>query len=401
MPVYRYKAVAGDGQSVAGVLQAESQAAALRQLDEQSLFPVSVEEGGGATESAISGHKRRVRLRQQTAFYRQLADLLRAGVPLLRGLGVLARQNTSAVLTEVLNDVREDVASGQTLADAMAKHPNAFADLHVTMVRAGESGGFLEDVLDRIAVFSERQDELRSKLLGSMIYPCILVFVGTAVVTLLLVFVVPELRKNLRPETFNVLSHMVFGITDFILAWYHVLVVVGALLVVGLYAFTRTDRGQILFAKAQLRAPILGKIFIMVGICRFCRILGTLLHNGVPILQALEISKDSAGNRILSEQIGRAAESVQQGESLSGPLGKSMFFPIDIVDMMAVAEESNNLDNVLVQIADTNEARTARTIDLAVRLLEPILLLIMAGLVLCIALALLLPILTMTAEGMQ
>ena len=384
-----------------GALQAESQAAALRALDEQSLFPISIEEGGGAVESAISGRKKKVRLRHQTAFYRQLADLLRAGVPLLRSLDVLARQHTSAVLTEVLGDVREDVASGRTLADAMAKHPNAFAELHVTMVRAGESGGFLEDVLSRIALFSERQDELRNKLLGSLIYPCILVLAGTTVVGLLLVFVVPELRKHLRPETFNVLSRMVFGVTDFLTAWYPFLLCAAGMVLVGVHIYFKTERGRIASAKAQLGVPVVGQIITMVAICRFCRILGTLLQNGVPILQALEIAKDSAGNRVLSGHIAAAAENVRKGESLSKPLGKSGVFPIDIVDMMAVAEESNNLDTVLVQIAETNEARTARAIDLAVRLLEPILLLIMAGMVLCIALALLLPILTMTSEGMQ
>ena len=401
MPMYRYKAIGGDGDSVTGALQAESQAAALRALDEQSLFPISIEEGGGAVESAISGRKKKVRLRHQTAFYRQLADLLRAGVPLLRSLDVLARQHTSAVLTEVLGDVREDVASGRTLADAMAKHPNAFAELHVTMVRAGESGGFLEDVLSRIALFSERQDELRNKLLGSLIYPCVLVLAGTTVVGLLLIFVVPELRKHLRPETFNVLSRMVFGVTDFLTAWYPFLLCAAGMVLVGFHIYFKTERGRIMSARAQLGAPVVGQIITMVAICRFCRILGTLLQNGVPILQALEIAKDSAGNRVLSGHIAAAAENVRKGESLSKPLGKSGVFPIDIVDMMAVAEESNNLDTVLVQIAETNEARTARAIDLAVRLLEPILLLIMAGMVLCIALALLLPILTMTAEGME
>ncbi|HRX83574.1 MAG TPA: type II secretion system F family protein [Phycisphaerae bacterium] len=401
MPTYRYRAIAESGEAVTGAVQAESQAAALRMLDEKALFPVNLEEGGGAQASSLSGRKKRVRLRHQTAFYSQLADLLRAGVPLLRSLDVLSRQQTSPVLSEVLRDVREDVAAGQTLADSMAKHPNAFADLHVTMVRAGESGGFLEDVLSRIAVFAERQDELRGKVVGSMIYPCILVIAGSLVVSMLMIFVVPELRKHLRPETFNVLSHVVFAITDFLGVFYpYLLVLLGAVLA-GLYAYGKTDSGRHAFARVQLKAPLLGKIITMVAICRFCRILGTLLANGVPILQALDISKASAGNLVLSERIGEAAESVQKGETLSKPLAKSGIFPPDIVDMMAVAEESNTLDAVLVQIAETNEGRTARQVDLAVRLLEPILLLIMAAIVLCIALALLLPILTMASSGLQ
>jgi general secretion pathway protein F/type IV pilus assembly protein PilC len=381
-------------------VQAESQAAVLRLLDDQALFPVEVAEGGGAQASVISGRKRRVGLRHQTAFYSQLADLLRAGVPLLRSLDVLSRQHTSAVLSEVLRDVREDVAAGETLAGAMGKHPNAFSPLHVTMVRAGESGGFLEDVLSRIAVFAERQDELRGKVLGSMIYPCVLLGVGTLVVSFLLIFVVPQLRKYLRPETFNIFSHVLFALTDFLAMAYPVLLVLLVAGGFGLYAYRKTERGKHFFAKLQLGAPLFGPIVKMVAICRFCRILGTLLANGVPILQALDISKASTGNIILSERIGEAAENVQRGETLSKPLGKSQIFPPDIIDMMAVAEESNTLDSVLVHIAETNEARTGRRVDLAVRLLEPILLLVMAVIVLWIALALLLPILTMTRKGL-
>lgn len=401
MPVYSYKAISTDGQTVTGALQAESQALALRMLDEQALFPVSVQEGGGAAASAISGRKRKVRLRHQTMFYSQLADLLRAGVPLLRSLDVLARQNASAVLTEVLRDVRDEIAGGATLADAMAKHPNAFTPLHVSMIRAGESGGFLEDVLARIAVFAERQDELRNKLLGSMIYPSILVLAGTTVVVFLLVFVVPELRKYIRPDAFNVLSHVVFASTDFLLNRYGWILTILVAAVLSAYLYAQTEVGQVRVDLLKLRAPVLGQIFTIVAISRFCRILGTLLANGVPILESLNIAKASAGNRVLADEIGQAADSVQKGETLSKPLGKSGYFPPDIIDMMAVAEESNNLDKVLVQIADTQETRTARTIDLAVRLIEPILLLVMAGVVLCIALALLLPILTMNTTGLS
>jgi general secretion pathway protein F/type IV pilus assembly protein PilC len=334
-------------------------------------------------------------------FYSQLSDLLKAGVPLLRSLDLLSRQNTSPILAETVREVRENVARGETLADAMGKHPNAFSPLHVTMVRAGEAGGFLEEVLARIAIFAERQDELRNKVVGALIYPCILIGAGFTVVTLLLIFVVPELRKHLRPETFNVLSHAVFGVTDFLRGHYGVILVTLMLLVAGIYAYLQTTNGRRAYALFQLRAPLLGPVYTMVSICRFCRILGTLLANGVSILQSLEIAKESAGNMLLREKIGEAADNVQKGETLSKPLGKSGLFPFDIVDMMAVAEEGNNLDKVLVQIAETNEARTARKVDVAVRLLEPMLLLFMAVLVLGIALALLLPILTMSTQGLR
>ncbi|MHC4090900.1 MAG: type II secretion system F family protein [Planctomycetota bacterium] len=400
MPTFSYKAVGQDGQSVTGSLTAENYQVALRLLEERSLFPVNLREGAIAAKS-ITGRSRRVRLRHLTTVYSQLADLLRAGVPLLRALDVLARQRFSPVLTEILKDVREEVAGGAALADAMEKHPNAFSELHASMVRAGERGGFLEEVLTRLAGFAERQDELRNKVVGSMIYPCVLMTVGLAVVTFLLTFVVPKLRGQLREENYNILTVAVFAVADFLLVYYAYVIVGVLVLIFGLVSVLKTKRGQMLKGRFQLKAPVLGTIYTIMAVCRFCRILGTMLHNGVPILQSLKISKDSAGNPILADEIEKAAESVRKGETLAKPLGDCGLFPPDILDMIAVAEESNNLENVLIQIADTNEARTARQIDLGVRLLEPLLLMVMAVMVLCIALALLLPILTMSSSAMR
>lgn len=396
MPSYTYKAVTTAGKPVIGILTAENYQVALRQLDEKSLFAVKVTEGVDEGGLRLGGGKRRkIKGHQLTTFYGQLADLLKAGVPMMRSLDVLAKQSGAKGLGQTVKELREDVAGGMPLGEAMAKYPHAFSPLHASMVNAGEQGGFLEDVLQRIAIFSEKQDELRNKVIGAMIYPSILVFVGSAVVILLMVVVVPRLRENLRPETFNVLTVIVFAICD-LLTLHYLWVILGAMAVgMGLSAFVRTEYGKGLAESFKLKAPIMGRIMTMVAICRFCRILGTMLHNGVPILQALKIAKDSAGNAILAEVIEKSADSVKKGAALSAPLGESGLFPVAVVDMIAVAEESNNLETVLVQIADTNEARTARQIDLGVRVLEPILLVIMAGLVFCIAVALLLPILTM------
>src|SRR5947207_2640784 len=171
MATFTYKAKTSNGQTISGVLTAESQQAALRTLDEKALFPILVSEGGQAAKTVLPGRKRRLKLRILTSFYSQLSDLLRAGVPVLRSIDVLAKQNASPLLSEVLKEVHADVSSGETLADSMAKHPNAFNSLSIAMIRAGEQGGFLEDVLTRIAMFTERQDELKNKLIGSMIYP--------------------------------------------------------------------------------------------------------------------------------------------------------------------------------------------------------------------------------------
>lgn len=394
MPSYSYRAVDRGGQSVSGILTAENYQVALRLLEERSLFPVKVEEGvSGGTFSLRS--RRRIKLSQLTTFYSQMADLLRAGVPMMRSLDVLAKQASGSGLSQVVKELREDVAGGMALGEAMAKHPHAFSDLQSSMVRAGEQGGFLEDVLARIAIFTEKQDELRNKVLGAMIYPMILVGVGSLIVFILLFFVVPKLREHLRPETFNILTISVFWVVDLLQDHYVALFFTICAVALGFSLWFKSEHGRHLFERFKLKAPLFGKILTMVSICRFCRILGTMLQNGVPILQALKISKDSAGNEILAKVIEEAADSVKKGAPLSDPLRQSGLFPPVVVDMIAVAEEGNNLETVLVQVADTNEVRTARAIDLAVRVLEPILLVIMALAVFCIAVALLLPILTM------
>lgn len=393
VPSFSYKAYNAGGQSVTGVITAENYQVAMRMLDEQALFPVKVDEG--VDQSGPGGIGRKIRIRHLTMIYNQLADLLRAGVPMLRSLDVLAKQEISPALTLLVKDLRENVAGGMSLGDAMGKHPRAFPPLVSSMVKAGEQGGFLEDVLARLAVFSERQEELRGKIIGSMIYPAVLVTAGAGVVTFMLTYVVPKLRDNLRPETFNALTHLVFGVADFLRDYYIVVIGMFAAVIVAYSTLRRTPGGQRMIAKAQLKLPVVGKVFTMVAVCRFCRILGTLLHNGVPILQALRISKDSAGNVLLAEQIESAEESVRKGDTLSSPLARSGLFPLDILDMISVAEESNTLDKVLVQIADTNETRLGRQVDLAVRIIEPVLLVCMAGMVFIIAIALLVPILTM------
>ena len=396
MPSFTYRAVSSGGKPVSGVLTAENYQVALRMLDEQSLFPIKVVKGIEERTLPFRG-ARRVKTRHLTTFYTQLADLLQAGVPMLRSLDVLSGQGSQGALTFIVKELRENVAGGMSLGDAMGKHPRVFSPLHAAMVRAGEQGGFLEDVLHRIAIFSEKQDELRNKVVGALIYPSILVFVGGGVVSLLMLFVVPKIRPFLRPETFNILTRLVFSTCDVLKEHYLAAILLVFAVVVGVVSFIKTDYGKRVFERFKLSVPLLGPITTMVAICRFCRILGTMLHNGVPILQALRISKDSAGNDVLAKVIEEASENVKKGAALSQPLGSSGLFPPVVVDMIAVAEESNNLETVLVQIADTNEARTARTIDLAVRILEPILLAVMAGVVFCIAVALLLPILTMGA----
>lgn len=401
MPTYSYKARGSDGGPVAGTLVADTEMAAARMLDERRLMPIELREVT-AQQSLLTGRARRISVAKIGHIYEQLADLLRAGVPVLRALSVLSRQSSDKAISRVLREVHDDVAGGDSLADSMEKHPQAFPHLHVSMVRAGEKGGFLEDVLTRIAEFVARQDALKNKFLGSMIYPCILVLAGLIAVTFLMSFVVPKVRTLIESQKdLPWATHVVFAISDALSK--HYVYVAGGLLaiVIALTWFFQSELGRHTWAKMQLRMWGIGRIYTMVALCRFCRIFGTLLANGIPIIQALRVAKDSAGNEILCKAIDEAAEHISAGESLATPLGQAKIFPPAMLDMIAVAEESNTLEKVLIEIANTQEERTARQIDLVVRMIEPMMIMLLGLMVMFIALALLLPILRMSSQGIH
>ena len=400
MATFGYKARNAAGELISGTLLADSSLAAARMLDERSLTPVEVDELKAQSGSIFSG-SRRISPSKIGVVYEQLADLLRAGVPMLRSLNVIAAQASSPAVSRIIRELKEDVAGGDALADAMSKHPNAFPTLHVSTVRAGEAGGFLEDVLARLSDFVERQDQLRNKFIGSMIYPCILMVCLLAAVILLMSFVVPQIKPMLEGQALPLPTIIVFAVSDAFSKHFLMMGGVALLVLIGLIAFFQSGVGQALWARIQLNAPGLGRVYTMIAICRFCRILGTMLANGIPILDSLRIAKDSTGNPILAECVAQAADNVRTGETLSGPLSASKVFPPAIVDMIAVAEESNTLEKVLIEIADTQEARTSRQIDLLVRMLEPLMLLFMGGMVMFIAVALLLPILRMATSGLN
>ena len=401
MPTFAYKARNAAGEQVRGTLLAESAMAAARLLDERSLLPIEVEEQQAEQRSLLTGKARRVSMSKIGLMYEQLADLLRAGVPILRALEVLSQQSTSPALVRVLREVRDDVSGGEALADAMRKHPYAFPELHASMVRAGEKGGFLEDVLARLSEFVARQDALKNKFIGALIYPSVLLFGAIGAVSFIMAYVVPKIRTVLEGQTLPLPTRIVFGVSDVLRdhgLWLIGMVVVLVFAVIGYF---KSAMGRAHWSRLQLRLIGLGKIYTMVAICRFCRVFGTMLANGIPILQSLKISKDSTGNTVLADCIDQAAESVRGGESLARPLSASKVFPPAIVDMIAVAEESNSLDKVLVEIANTQEERTARQIDFTMRMLEPLLLMFMGAMIAFIAIAMLVPILKMSAGGLR
>ena len=396
MPDFQYVARSTSGEQVTGTLSAGSEHEALTSLAARQLFPLRV----GLVESAKTLRKRigkRVGGRQTAVVYTQLADLLRSGVPLLRSLELLQRHTRHATLKAVLEDVCQQVADGTALAESMRRHPGVFDELCYSMVHAGEEGGFLEDVLKRVAAFTEHQQELKGRVLAAMVYPAFLVVAGGAIISAMLVFFVPRFapvfdrmrdRGQLQWSTTTLISISEAAQNHGLL-----LVLLGGAAVAGVVAWSKTEAGRERLDRVRLRTPGLGNVVRSLAISRFCRVLGTLLRNGVPILQAMRIAKGATGNVHLSRSIGAAAESISEGKFLAEPLAASGEFPPDVVEMIAVGEQSANLEEVLINIAESMERRTQRQLDLLVRMVEPVLLTILATMILFLVIALLSPIL--------
>ena len=394
MPDFTYIARDMAGQRVEGVLAAATEREAAAALSAKQLFPTQLKAAAG--QAPRSGGLK-VRPQAMSQFYVQLAALLRSGVPMLRSLEVLGRQSTNAALKQIVDDLHARVTEGDSLAEAMARHPRAFNDLSRSIIRAGGEGGFLEEALDRVAKFTEQQAELKSRVMGALAYPIFLAVFGVTIVTVLVTFFVPKfetLFARLRAQ--NELP----AVTDWLLAasaavhQYGLLI---ALAIAGLVVVVRqrlmTDEGRWQLDRWRLKLPQAGAIYRNLAVSRFCRVLGTLLAGGVPIVRSLKISAGSTGNRVLAAAVNEAADNITAGQSLAAPLAASGHFPPNVIEMIAVAEQSNTLETVLASVADTLEKETWRRLDLFVRLLEPVMLLFLAGAVLVIVVALMLPML--------
>ncbi len=367
----------------------------INMLTGKSLFPVSVE---AAKQNVSLSFGNTVSGQKIAVFYEQLASLLKNGVPLIRSLTILREQSSDRPLNFALDDVIKRVEEGESLGDSFALHPNAFSDIAVNMARAGAEGGFLEEALERVAKFTADQDELRAKTVGALVYPLLLAVAGTIIVGVLLVFFVPkfaEMFDSMREKgELPALTDFVLGFSEAISAYgiWFAIAFVG--IIVLIRSQLRTESGRRMGDLIKMKLPLFGGIIQSLAVSRFCRVLGTLMQNGVPILKALDISSDATGNKVLSESISAATENITAGESLSVPLAKSGHFPRNVTEMISVAEESNTMDTVLIGIADNMEKQTARRLELMVKLIEPLMLLVMGVIVLIIVIALLMPIMT-------
>ncbi|MGO8698294.1 MAG: type II secretion system F family protein [Limisphaerales bacterium] len=395
MPLFQYTAMTEAGARVTGALEADTESSVLRALAEKKLFPVSVYGQGGALEKGTK--KRRVRSSDLGAFYGQLADLLGSGVPLMRALDSLVKSTPNPGLRDLLKEIRGAVADGKSLTDTLRQWPEVFPPLHTAMIQAGERAAFLDEVLRSLAAFIERFEELRSKVMGALIYPALLSGLGALVMILALMFFVPKFEPLLANTKKPLPSELMFGLSHLVRGYWYLLAGGLAAGVSALWTGLKNPEVRVKLERWELKIPVVGTALRLLAITRFCRILGTMLANGVPLLQALKISKDATGSKILADNISEAAEAVRDGKRLSEPLTKGAFIPEQILAMITVAEESNNLDKVLVQIADTVERRTNRQVDQAVRLIEPAILCVVAAGVGLLAMGLLLPIFTMAS----
>src|SRR5262245_11832907 len=397
MPDFTFEALGKTGERNNGTLTATSEREAALMLDARGLFPVQITR---LKEKGVSGSSgRRVKGRVISAFYAQLADLLQSGVPLLRSLDILEKQSSNQALAFALREVRAKVADGSTLADAMRPYPGVFNGLAVRMVRAGQEGGFLEDVLRRIADFTEHQEDLKAKVIGSMAYPVLLAIIGFVILNVLVIFFVPRFEpifEQLKSKgNLPSLTVYIIGLSHFLQDNWWWIIGLAALAIWLFRRWKRSDSGRMTFDRLKLKIPVAGKLVLSLALGRFTRILGTLLANGIPILRSLEIAKDSTGNRVLAQAIHESAENITAGQKLAAPLRRCKYFPNDVVEMIAVAEESNSLEKVLVDIANALEKRSARQLELFVKLLEPVMLLFMAAVVLVVVMGLLLPVFRM------
>jgi type II secretory pathway component PulF len=410
MPSFSYRALQADGKIAEGVLDAGNRPDALRQIETLGLRPVNVAEriskaaksgsaaSGAPAAMAFKFGGKKVSAKELENFTRLLSSLLAAGVPLSRALVILQKEASSPASKAQWKQIHDYVVDGLSLADAMAKSPETFPRVYVAMVEAGEAGGFLDVVLAQIAEFQSREKELKSKVMTAMLYPCILLVLALVVLTVLLVFFIPKFQRVFASihGSLPLITQMIIGASH-LMRSYGLLVGAG---LVGVFFLVRTwfasEKGKRIWEGSILKAPLVGPLIAQFAMARFCRMLGTLIGAGVPLVHGLNVARRSIGNQILVDAVAQSIERVQQG----GRLGQSLadcrsLFPGSVLEMISVAEESGKLDGELVRIAAETETDLDRNLKTAVAFAEPVMLFLIAGFIGVIFIGMLLPVLSM------
>jgi type II secretory pathway component PulF len=408
MPTFSYKAIQANGAIAEGVLEAPGRPDALRQIETLGLRPVNLAEKAAAASrsaTALPGNfsfkfeSKKVSAKALENFTRLLSSLLAAGVPLSRALVILAKEASTPAVSAKWREVLDKVVDGMSLANAMAQSPETFPRIYVAMVEAGEAGGFLDVVLAQIAEFQSRQKELKSKVMAAMIYPCILFCLATVLVTALLVFFVPMLQKVFTTlhGSLPLITQVVIDTSNFLRS-YGIFIAIGLVVaILSLKTWFASEKGKRVWEGLILHVPMIGPLVAQFAMARFCRMLGTLLGAGVPLVQSLNVARRSIGNQILVDAVGQSIERVQQGGRLGQSLADcKMLFPSSALEMISVAEESGKLDVELVRLAGVTEGDLNRNLQTTVSFAEPLLLFLIAAFIGTIFIGMLLPVLSMS-----
>jgi len=393
--MFTYKAIDGDGREIADKLVAADRAAAIEQLFGKSLNPVSVERIEEGQPQGLFARFGGVSKREIDAFTRQLANLLAAGVPMSRALGILSREASRMASKKLWAVIHDQVSGGMSLADALSLHPQAFSPIYVAMVRAGETGGFLDIVLEQIATFRARETDLKGRVKAALVYPLILAVLAAGIMIFLLTFFIPRFSQMFAEfgGSLPALTRYIVVASEILVKYWFVLVIGLALLVFAFQRMLASDEGRRSMEGLVLRLPLFGTGMARFALVRFCRMLGTLVGAGVPLIASLRVAKEAIGNQVLADAVSDATENVQKGQPLARSLeGCRLLFPTSVIEMVSVAEESGRLDQELVRLAGAYEEELDRHLKMMVTLVEPALLFLMAVLVGTVVIGMLLPI---------
>jgi type IV pilus assembly protein PilC len=395
MPAFTYTARALNGDLRTATIEAPNRDEVVAQLKKQRLNVVKIDEAAVAKKKKAGG---KIKMRDIVIFTRQFSTMINAGLPLVQALDILAKQSENPALKDVTHAVVFDVESGHTVADALGKHPKAFTELYVNMVAAGEAGGILDTILMRLATFMEKNDALVRKVKGAMIYPGVISTVAFIAISVLLIFVIPVFKKMfgdvglplpLPTRVVIAMSEFLRGIGGIV----SVAVVAGG--VVLLKKYYATNDGKLVIDRLMLKAPVLGDVLRKSAVSRFTRTLGTLIGSGVSILDGLEITAKTAGNRVISDAIMESRTSIAGGETISAPLQKSNVFPPMVISMIAVGEQTGGLDEMLSKIADFYDEEVDAAVSNLLSLMEPVMIVFLGVVVGGMVVAMYLPIFDM------
>ncbi|MGH7196788.1 MAG: type II secretion system F family protein [Candidatus Saccharimonadales bacterium] len=398
MAKFSYNAMNAQHRPVTGSIEATDRNAVAALLAKQGLQPISIKEEGKKKGSLdIPFLKPKVKSKDLVVFTRQLSTMVSAGVPLLRALTTLKEQSESKALQEVMEVVNKDVQSGTSLADAFAKHPKVFGDIYVNMVRAGEAGGILEDILKRLALQQEKSESIRKKVKGAMTYPTVLIIITIGAFFGLMLFVVPQIGKIVKdlggPDAeLPALTQVMLGISEFLQTKWYIFIAVVVLIAFFGTRYIRTPKGKLQFHTVILKVPAIGQIVRKLAVARFARTFSALLGAGVSVLEALKVTGNAVGNLAYKKELEKAAEGVKNGKQLSETLTGNPLFPQIVPQMLAVGEETGQTDTILVKVAEFYEEEVDTMIGSLSSIIEPIMIVVMGGMVGLIAASVLGPI---------